>query len=242
MRQTTSQEPLVTLESRGKDAREVFAELFLQAAKPFVLHVSLERPVYLTLPEMPFLRALQLLCAATDTRFTVRDGVYLIVPRTPSERSEPTRPSRTVKLVGNQMTLPQVVQAIKAQSGIPVEVVPGIPALRFNLNLPSVELEAALDALCKGTGLRWERTARGYRIAPTEPPHLKAAQAPNPPPPGNVRSPTTQPRSAPARAVPPDKPLMCPKCSYGLQLDWRYCPICGTWVKPLTDRAKWEQR
>ena len=238
MRQTMPQEPLVTLESRGRDAREVFAELFQQVKKPFVLHVSLDRPLYLTLNETPFLRALQLLCEATDTRFTVREGVYLILPRAPGPHPESSGPARMVRLVGNQMTLSQVVQAIEAQAGVRIEVAPGTPALRFNLDLPSVEVEAALDALCKGTGLRWERMERGYRIAPVEPPRLKAAPTPDPALSQPVRGSAPPPRATPNRVVPPDHPLKCPKCRYTLQLEWRYCPICGAWVKPLTDRAK----
>lgn len=242
MKQATSQEPRITLEAQGKDAREVFAELFRQAGKPFVLHVALERPLYLVLHETPFLQALQMLCEATDTRFSVRDGVYLILPRTPASRAESPRLSRTVKLVGTQMTLQQVVRAIETQAGVKVEIAPGTPALRFNLNLPSVEVEAALDALCRGAGLRWERTERGYRIASAEPPRLKATPSPNPTLSKPIRSPGAQPRSTPARAVPPNQPLKCPKCGYTLQLEWRYCPICGAWVKPLTDRAKREQQ
>lgn len=242
MRQTTPQEPLITLEAHGKDAREVFAELFRQADKPFVLHIALERPLYLVMRATPFLRALQMLCEATNTRFSVRDGVYLILPRTPDSRSESPHPAKPVRLVGTQMTLQQVVQAIEKQASVTIEIAPGTPELRFNLNLPAVEVEAALDALCKGTGLRWERTERGYRIISAEPPHLKAAPAPSPTLSKAIRSPAMQPRSTPARAVPPERPLRCPKCNYTLQLEWRYCPLCGAWVKPLTDRAKQERR
>ncbi|MCS7066531.1 MAG: zinc ribbon domain-containing protein, partial [Fimbriimonadales bacterium] len=166
----------------------------------------------------------------------------LILPRVSTSRPEPLRPARTVKLVGTQLTLQQVVRAIEAQAGVKIEVAPGAPELRFNLNLPAVEVEAALDVLCKDTGLRWERTAQGYRIRSVEPPRLKATPAPSPAPSKPIRGSAIQPRSAPARALPPDSPLKCPKCGYTLQTDWRYCPICGAWVKPLTDRAKREPR
>ncbi|MEN3000359.1 MAG: zinc ribbon domain-containing protein [Armatimonadota bacterium] len=242
MRQVVQNEPLITLEAQGRDAREVFAELFRQAGKPFVLHITLERPLYLALRETPFPRALQMLCEATDTRFSVRDGVYLILPRTPPARPDPSRPARTVRLVGQQMPLQQVVRQIETQAGVRIEMVPGVPQLRFNLNLPAVEVEAALEALCKGTGLRWERTSQGYRILAAEPPRLKEASASGSPPAKSLRSPAVQPRSIPARAIPPDRPLKCPQCNYSLQLDWRYCPLCGAWVKPLTERAKREGR
>ncbi len=242
MKQTTPQEPRITLEAKGKDAREVFAELFQQAGKPFVLHVALERPIYLLLRDTPFLNALQMLCEATDTRFSVRDGVYLILPRTPAPRGSTARPTGTVRLVGTQMTLQQVARAIETQAGTLIEIAPGTPELRFSLNLPAVEVETALNALCRGTGLRWERTATGYRIRSMEPPHLKPTPSPSPTPVRGIRGTAPQPRTTPARAVPPDRPLKCPKCAYTLQLDWRYCPLCGAWVKPLTDRAKGEPR
>jgi len=236
------QEPLITLEAQGKDAREVFAELFQQAGKPFALHTALERPLYLRLREVPFLRALQIVCEATDTRFAVRDGVYLVLPKQSAAAHEPSRPARRVRLVGKQMTLQQVARLIEAQAGVKIELAPDVPALQFNLNLPEMEIEAVLEAICRGTGLRWERTAQGYRIASVEPPRLKAVSTPDSTARGAIRAPSAPPRPTPTRALPPDPPLRCPKCRYALQQEWRYCPMCGAWVKPLTDRAKREAR
>ncbi len=236
------QEPLITLEAQGKDAREVFAELFRQAGKPFALHTALERPLYLMLREVPFLRALQIVCEATDTRFTVRDGVYLVLPKRSAAVQPPPRPAARVRLVCQQATLQQVARLIESQAGVKIEVAPDVPALLFNLNLPEMEIEAVLEAICRGMGLRWERTAQGYRIASVEPPRLKAASPPTTDVRGAIRSPSTPPRSTPPRAIPPDQSLRCPKCRYALQREWRYCPMCGAWVKPLTDRAKQEAR
>lgn len=238
------QEILITLEARGEDAREVFANLFAQAKVNFVLQVDVQRPVYLTLRETPFLRALQLLCEATNTRYSVRDGVYYIAPLTsapppPPVRVQESRP-RTVRLVGTGMPLRSVAEEIARQTGVKVEVAPDAPNLRFNLNLSGVEIEKALDALCSGTGLRWQKAENGYRIAPISPPQARAAQTPVEQTP-TLRGAPASPRPAPSRAVSPDQPLRCPKCRYALQLDWRYCPLCGAFVKHLTDKAKREQ-
>jgi hypothetical protein len=238
------QEILITLEARGEDAREVFASLFAQAKVNFVLQVDVQRPVYLTLRETPFLRALQLLCEATNTRYSVRDGVYYIAPLTstpppPPVRVQESRP-RTVRLVGTGMPLRSVAEEIARQTGVRVEIAPDAPNLRFNLNLSGVEIEKALDALCSGTGLRWQKTENGYRIAPVSPPQARAAQTPAEQTP-TLRGAPAAPRTAPSRAVSPDQPLRCPKCRYALQLDWRYCPLCGAFVKHLTDKAKREQ-
>ncbi|BCW94687.1 MAG: hypothetical protein KatS3mg018_0169 [Fimbriimonadales bacterium] len=234
------QETLITLESRGKDAREVFAELFAQAKANFVLQVDIERPVYLTLRETPFARALQLLCEATNTRYSVREGVYYIAPIAsaplPQPPTAPPRP-RTVRLVGNGLTLRAIAAEISKQAGVKVTVAPDAPDLRFNLNLPSVSVEGALDAICEGTGLRWQPTSEGYTIAPLSPPQARPAPAPTEQTPP-ARGASANPRTAPSRPVSPDQPLRCPKCRYALQLDWRYCPICGAYVKHLTDRAK----
>jgi hypothetical protein len=242
MRPRVLQEPLITLEAQGKDAREVFAELFRQAGKPFALHTALERPLYLMLREVPFLRALQIVCEATDTRFAVREGVYLVLPKQAAAAQAPPRPANRVRLVCKQATLQQVARLIEAQAGVKIEVAPDVPALQFNLNLPEMEVETVLAAICRGTGLRWERTAQGYRIAPVEPPRLKVVASPDSAVRGAIRAPSAPPRSTPARALPPDESLKCPKCRYTLQLEWRYCPMCGAWVKPLTDRAKREAR
>ncbi|OYT70037.1 MAG: hypothetical protein CFK49_03945 [Armatimonadetes bacterium JP3_11] len=236
-----AQEILITLEARGEDAREVFANLFAQAKVNFVLQVDVQRPVYLTLRETPFTKALQLLCAATNTRYSVRDGVYYIAPLAsapPPVRVQENR-LRTVNLVGTGMPLRSVAEEIARQTGVKVEVAPDAPNLRFNLNLSGVAVEQALDALCSGTGLRWQKTENGYRIAPTSPPQARVAQTPAQQP-STLRSAPTNPRPAPSRAVSPDQPLRCPKCRYVLQLDWRYCPVCGAFVKHLTDKAKRE--
>lgn len=239
------QEPMITLDARGKDAREVFAELFAQAKVDFVLQVDIQRPVYLTLRETPFLRALQLLCEATNTRYSVRNGVYYVAPIAsapppPPVQVQETRP-RAIRLVGTGLTLRAAAAEIAKQAGVKVEVAPDAPNLRYNLNLPSVEVERALDALCEGVGLRWEKIEGGYRIAPLSPPQARPAQAPVEQTPAAPRAPAANPRTAPSRPVSPENALRCPKCRYALQLDWRYCPICGAYVKHITDKAKREQ-
>ncbi|MCX7925285.1 MAG: hypothetical protein N2554_05680 [Fimbriimonadales bacterium] len=236
------QDALINLEARGKDAREVFVELFAQAKVNFVLQAEIQRPVYLTLREMPFLKALQLLCEATNTRYSVRDGVYYITPVAGAPSSPPitvqeTR-APTLRLVGTGMPLRSVAAEIAKQAGVKVEVAPDAPNLRFNLNLPNVTVENALDALCEGTGLRWERIEGGYRIAVVAPPQTRHAPSSGGQTPAAPRSAPVSPRTAPSRAVSPDQPLRCPKCRYELKTDWRYCPICGAFVKHLTDRAK----
>ncbi|MDM7460972.1 MAG: zinc ribbon domain-containing protein [bacterium] len=239
------QEPTITLEARGTDAREVFAQLFSQAKVDFVLQVDIQRTVYLTLRETPFLRALQLLCEATNTRYSVRDGVYYIAPIAaaaplPPVQVQEARP-RTVRLVGAGILLRAAAAEIAKQAGVKVEVAPDAPNLRYNLNLPSVSVEAALNALCEGVGLRWEPIEGGYRIATLGAPQARPADSPGISTPAPPRTAPANPRTAPSRPVSPENALRCPKCRYALQLDWRYCPICGAYVKHITDKAKREQ-
>ena len=233
-------EPMVSLEAQGRDAREVFAELFAQARKSFVVNVAVERKVYLILKEVPFFKALKLLCEATQTRFVVRDGVYYIEPLgarpTPSE--SPAVERRRVRLVGSAMPLRAVAAGLEKQAGVKVEVAPEVPDLYLSLNLPQGEVESVLEAVCQGAGLRWELTAQGYRIQVAEPPKVSAPSARPPVSGGTLRTVPPSPRTVPSRPAPPERPLQCPKCRYALQLEWRYCPICGAFVKPLTDRAK----
>ncbi|MFQ3611396.1 MAG: STN domain-containing protein, partial [Fimbriimonadales bacterium] len=175
-------EPKVTLEARGEDAREVFANLFRQVDRDFVLNLPAGKPVYLTLREVPFLRALNLLCEATQTRFSVRDGVYYISPAEPEPRPAPASPTppapKRVRLVGNGLTLNAIAQEIRRQAGVEVVLEPNVPNLRLNLNLPAVTVEEALDALCRGTGLKWDKTEKGYRIR-FEEPAVRATPSPS---------------------------------------------------------------
>ncbi|MCS7300732.1 MAG: zinc ribbon domain-containing protein [Fimbriimonadales bacterium] len=240
-----AQETLITLEARGTDAREVFTELFTQAKVNFVLQVDIQRPVYLTLRETPFSRALQLLCEATGTRYSLRDGVYYIAPIAnappkPPVQVQETRP-RTVRLLGTGIPLRTAAAEIEKQAGVKIEVAPDAPNLRYTLNLSGVSVEQALSALCEGVGLRWEKTEAGYRIAPVSPPQARPTPSPTTQTPLNPRAASARPRPAPPRPVSPEPALRCPKCRYTLQIDWRYCPLCGAYVKHITDKAKREQ-
>ncbi|MDW8052869.1 MAG: hypothetical protein RMJ83_10390 [Armatimonadota bacterium] len=242
MRPVQPQEVRITLEARGTDAREVFAALFTQAKVDFILQVDIQRPVYLTLREVPFTRALQLLCEATNTRYSVRDGVYYITPLPkgaplPQVQVQETRP-RTVRLVGTGLTLQAVAAEIAKQTGVRVEVAPNVPNLRFNLNLPSASVEAALDALCEGTGLKWQKVGDRYQISIAGTPQARPIPASMQPASTQPRSIPANPRTAPSRPIAPEQPLRCPNCRYALQLEWRYCPMCGAFVKHLTDKAK----
>ncbi|MCX7993021.1 MAG: hypothetical protein N2651_05080 [Fimbriimonadales bacterium] len=240
-----SQETVISLEARGTDAREVFAELFAQVKANFVLQIDIQRPVYLTLRETPFQRALQMLCEATNTRYSVRDGIYYIVPivntpTVPPKQVQESRP-RTVRLVGTGVLLRTAAAEITKQAGVKVEVSPDAPNLRYNLNLPDVDVETALDALCQGTGLRWQKIENGYRITTPGLPQARPAPSIVEAAAVGPRSARANPHSAPSRTVLPNQSLRCQKCRYELQLDWRYCPVCGAFVKHITDKAKREQ-
>jgi hypothetical protein len=82
---------------------------------------------------------------------------------------------------------------------VKVTVSPDAPDLRFNLNLPSVSVEAALDALCDGTGLRWQKQGDGYVIAPSGTPQARPAAAPT------AQTPAARPHP-PTRALRPADP------------------------------------
>lgn len=240
-----AQEMLITLEARGTDAREVFTELFTQAKVNFVLQVDIQRPVYLTLRETPFSRALQLLCEATGTRYRLHDGVYYIAPIASALPKPPVQVQetrlRTVRLVGTGIPLRTAAAEIEKQAGVKVEVAPDAPNLRYALNLSGVSVEQGLNALCEGVGLRWEKTEAGYRIAPVSPPQARPAPSSPTQALPDPRAASARPRPAPPRPVSPEQALRCPKCRYVLQTDWRYCPRCGAYVKHITDRAKREQ-
>lgn len=237
------EEVRITLEAQGKDAREIFAELFHQSRHNFVLNVAIDRKVYLNLKEVPFFEALQLLCEATQTRFAVRNGIYYIEPISNSPLPPISTPpsAKRVRLVGNALPLRTVAREIERQTGVKITVDPDVPELQFSLNLPQSEVETVLEAICQGTGLRWERVNGGYRIRVVEPPKVSAPSLGAPAQSGGLRAGTARPRTAPSRPALPERPLKCPKCGYALQLDWKYCPICGAYVKHLTDRAKREQ-
>lgn len=248
---TDDVEPVVSIQARGIDVKEVLADLFAQAKLQFMLNSGIEKRIYLSVREVPFTRALQMVCDSANLQYSLQDQVYVIqaagsapnpvgamheLPRNTKPANEQDALRRRVNLNFNQTVIKAIVSSLSRQSGMPIELDAGIPNYRMSAKLPGTTLEVALNAICTGTGLKYTWTGEGFKITRT----VSAAAVS----PGRVITPVPpkvrpsgekpNPRTAPVRNMPPSAGTLCPKCKATLEKEWNYCPLCGAWVKPLT--------
>jgi type II secretory pathway component GspD/PulD (secretin) len=71
---------LVTISSKGEDVRSVLHDLFQQAGYSFILEPNVRFVLYLSLNEMEFEEALQLVCKTASLKFEIQNGVYFVGP------------------------------------------------------------------------------------------------------------------------------------------------------------------
>lgn len=236
-------DPVVSIQARGTDVKEVLADLFTQAKRDFMLNSSSEKKIYLSVRQIPFTKALQMVCEAARLRFTLQDEIYIIEAagsstetRNPEPQNVQDALKRRVSLKVNQMGIRAIAAGLSKQSGVPIELDKGVPNYRINAKLPETTLEAALHAICSGTGLKYEWTDQRFKITRTvsaamvSPSQVITLVSPKVRPAGEKAN----PRTAPVRNVPPSAGAVCPKCRAVLEREWNYCPLCGAWVKPVT--------
>lgn len=236
-------DPVVSIQARGTDVKEVLVDLFTQAKRDFMLSSGIEKKIYLSVREVPFTKALQMICEAARIRFVLKDEIYVIEATgssreigSPIPQNEQDALKRKISLNVNQTGIQAIAASLSKQSGVPVKLDKGVPNYRINAKLPGTTLEVALNAICSGTGLTYEWTGQGFKIMRT----VSAAMV-SPsrvitlaPPKVRPSSEKASLRTAPTRNVPPSAGVVCPKCRTALETGWNYCPLCGAWVKPIT--------
>ncbi len=69
----------ITLRSRGGDAREVIAQLFEQAGAEYVIEANVKQSIYISVSNVPFGTALDILSRLADVSFLKKQGVWYVV-------------------------------------------------------------------------------------------------------------------------------------------------------------------
>lgn len=236
-------DPIVSIQARGIDVKEALVDLFTQAKRDFMLTSGIEKKIYLSVREVPFTKALHMVCEAARLRFVLQDEIYVIEAtgsnpeiQNPIPQNAQDALKKRVSLNVNQTEIQAIAASLSKQSGVPVKLDNGVPNYRINAKLPGTTLEVALNAICSGTGLTYEWTGQGFKIMRT----VSAAMV-SPsrvitlvPPTVRLSGEKASPRTAPTRNVTPSVGAVCPKCRTALEKEWNYCPRCGAWVKPIT--------
>lgn len=178
--QDTRNQPKVTIAAKGTDVRTVLTDLFAQAKKDFVLEPNIRFVLYLSLTEMPFEEALEIVCKTASLRYEVQNGIWFLSkkptpkPIEPQPIAKPAEPKpapptgrlpasvlKTVVTTRFQRApLAELMAELGRQAGIDIEIAAEVPDYRLDAFLIKTSLKYALDNLTRAAGLTWEFTER----------------------------------------------------------------------------------
>jgi type II secretory pathway component GspD/PulD (secretin) len=170
----------VSVSSKGEDVRSVLHDLFSQSKKSFVLQPNIRFVLYLSLKEIEFEEALQLICTTAGLKYEVQNGIYF-VSNAPKPKPEPEKQDKQEKPEEAAPALPKgklpesVLQKrlttkfqktdirllfadIAKQTGVALEVATSVPAYKLDAFLNDTSLKFALDTVCKAAGLEYKFT------------------------------------------------------------------------------------
>lgn len=231
---TVTNDLKVTVASRGSDIRYVLFDIFSQAKKSFLVEESGVANLFLNLHNVPFEQAIDMICDTSALAFEIRDGVYVFskvkkasaptISNVPAAKGTVTPKAIDSETLGRKVTIRmeqagirQVFAELAKQSG--VEIVVGIEVKNFKVNafLVDTTLKFALTSLTQSAKLAYTFTERGT-IQINDPELVRPS----------LKSETTNStQEATAK-------LACPQCKTDLGSGWKYCPVCGHYVKNIT--------
>lgn len=208
----------VTVQSNGKDVRTVLYELFSQAKKSFVSDVGMYFSLYLTLNNVSFDQALEMICKTAGLTYRIEDGIYIFSrtkigndSKTQKPTAKPLDPAilnKTLTIKAEQMDLKAVLEEIGKKVGVTIEVAPNVKPYKINAYLVDSSLRFALNSITQAAKLMYVFTDYGT-IKVSDPEALVS---------GSVQ--TTVQNQVAANPT-------CEKCNSGLSKDWKFCPKCG---------------
>ncbi|MEP0766431.1 MAG: hypothetical protein HRF45_07830 [Fimbriimonadia bacterium] len=236
---TSDSAPKYSIESSGRDVRDAIHSLFTQARKNYILDSSVRHQLYMSVYDVEFDAAFNLLLQQAKLHYEIRDGVYYIGPqpvvvapsgRLGSDFDWQAILSRIVTLKDQKIALTNAFSSLGKLAGMQIRVEPTVPNYLVNVSFSNVTLRYALDTLTKAAQLSWEPMLDGsIRIgkATTTTP---AAEKPS----------VVIETAGKANVAPAPQPavsMKCPNCKHELKELWKYCPSCGYWVKPITTKS-----
>ena len=236
---SSSSTPKYCIESAGRDVRDAIHNLFTQARKNYILDSSVRHQLYMSVYDIDFDAAFSLLLEQAKLHYEIRDGVYYIGPQ-PVVVAQGGRPGsdfdwtailgRTVTLKDQKITLSNAFSSLGKLAGLQIRVDPTVPNYLVNVSFSNVTLRYALDTLTKAAQLSWERMLDGSIRVGKAPTNTPVAEQP----------PVMIETTGKANVAPVPQPaasMKCPNCKHDLRENWKYCPSCGYWVKPITTKS-----
>ena len=92
----------ITLRSKGGDAREVISQLFEQTGQEYVIEANVKQSIYLSISDVPFGTALDILSRLADVSFLKKQGIWYVV----KARTAESNPGATSATAAQKITAP----------------------------------------------------------------------------------------------------------------------------------------
>lgn len=161
--------PTVSVDAKGDDVRNVLHQLFTQAKKNYVLDPGVRFALYLSLSDIEFDEAFQLICKNAGLTFEIQNGIYFIkrapvaqpkVEEKPKGKLPETVLTRPVTMRSERVELKAILAEFTRQTQVPFELDPAVPAYRLDAILNKISLKEALTHICDAAKLEFVFTEK----------------------------------------------------------------------------------
>ena len=145
--QDTRNQPKVTIAAKGTDVRTVLTDLFGQAKKDFVLEPNIRFVLYLSLTEMPFEEALEIVCKTASLRYEVQNGIWFLSkkptpkPIEPQPIAKPAEPKPAPPTSRLPASVLKTVVTTRFQRAPLAELMAEAAELRIALTVVAIDLD-----------------------------------------------------------------------------------------------------
>jgi hypothetical protein len=109
-----AQPPTVSVSAKGDDVRLVLSNLFEQSKKSFILEPNIRFALFLSLNEVDFDEALELVCKTANLKYEVQNGIYFVT-RAPAKSAPKPEVKPDPKAQGTPVTKPETKPLVKSE-------------------------------------------------------------------------------------------------------------------------------
>ncbi len=168
---TDSKIQTVSIASKGQDVRSVLSDMFGQAKKNFVIEPNTHFALFLSLNNMEFEEALNLVLKTASLKYQLQNGIYFISKdKSPnagqnvvsSERISgklaPTILRKLVTIKFHKVNIRTLFADLTTQTGVAIEIDPKVPDYKVDAVLKATTLKLALQKICRPAGLTYKYT------------------------------------------------------------------------------------
>ena len=160
----------VSVSSKGQDVRSVLSDMFNQEKKSFVIEPNIHFALYLSLNDVEFEEALDLVLKTASLKYELQNGIYFIskdksgISKLANASAKPTG-KLSPMVLRKKLTISFHKEDIRAlfadltnQTGVMIEIDPSVPNYKVDVLMKGVSLKYALQNICRPAGLTYRFT------------------------------------------------------------------------------------